>query len=116
MTVAARLILAWSLLVGTLAVVLWIWTSDRLPPSLISAVAFGSLLLAVYVQLRKPHEPEVRLVPDISLGPVLLGLGVATMLNGVALGLWLVYAGAGITALGVAVLAQELRASREVRR
>jgi hypothetical protein len=115
MTIPAAAILAWGLLLGALAVVLWLWTPDRLPPSLISGAAFAALLLAAYLQLRKPREPPVRMVTDISVGPVLLGLGVAAMLNGIAFGLWLVLAGAGLSGLGAIVLAGELLAVRRAR-
>jgi hypothetical protein len=115
MTLAATVILAWGILVGVFAVVLWVWTPDRLPPSLLSGVAFAALLLAAYLQLRRPGEPPVRLVADLSVGPVLLGLGAAMMLNGVAFGLWLVLAGAGVFAVGLVALLGELRSARRAR-
>jgi hypothetical protein len=116
MTLAARILAAWGLLVGVIAVVAWIWTSDRLPPSLLTAVACASLLLAAYVQVRKPREPAIRYVTDVSLGPVVLALGAAVMLNGVAFGYWLVLAGVGVGVVGLAVLVGELASGREAHR
>jgi hypothetical protein len=112
---AAVPMFAWAAFLTVLAVVLWFWTSDALPP----AVFTGSAAIAwaagfVALATRRPLR-RVRAAPDLSVASALVAFAVAMLVLGALLGRWLVYLGAGTLLVGLGGVARELRAQRRVR-
>jgi hypothetical protein len=120
-TRAAVPLLAYAGLVGVLAVVLWVWDSDPLPPALLGAAAVATAVTAgawgVHGRrIARAGAADVRAVPDLSAATALLGFALPTMLVGLKLGLYLVYIGGGVTALCLGGLMREALAVRRARR
>lgn len=103
------------LVLAALAVVGWAWSRSVLPPAVFTGQAVACFAAATVLGGRAWREQE-RFLPDRSYGILGLGVGAATMLNGVALGRWLVLIGAGITAFGLVGLFRELFAARGLMR
>ena len=112
---AALPLLAWAALLTVLTIVLWLWTSDELPPALFAgaaAISWTAGIVALFV--RRPRS-AVHVAPDLSLAGALLAFGVAALVLGALVGPWLVLIGAGIVLLALGGLAREWRAQRRVR-
>jgi hypothetical protein len=109
-----KFVLGFAAWLSILAAVLWVWSSDELPPALLSAAAAATWLLGGWLALRRRRR-ELRLIPDLSLPTVLLALGAAAAANGAVFGLWLILIGAGLAALGLAGVLRELAAARRAR-
>ena len=95
-----------ALWLGALSALLWVWTHDDLAPALLSGTAVAIGLVALYGAARG-DAPVARLLPDSSLPVVVLVVGLAMMLNGLAFGLWLILIGAEIALLGAIGLVGE---------
>ncbi|HZA89609.1 MAG TPA: hypothetical protein VE401_05200 [Solirubrobacterales bacterium] len=93
-----------ALWMGTLSVVLWLWSSDHLPPALLTGAAVALALIALYVAVRSEEAPATRTLAESSLPTVLIAFGLAMALNGLAFGLFLILIGAEVVALGIAGL------------
>jgi heme A synthase len=110
----------YALLIGITSAVLWAWTSDTLPPALLSggALAFAVIAAIVAIRGRRLDErgelPEAkdRPVPDLSFATVAIGLGIINVVVGLYLGLYLILIGAAILGFGVAGLIRETLAER----
>jgi hypothetical protein len=98
---------------GALAAMLWVWTSDDLPPALLTGAAAALAVLALYAVARGAEPPAQRLLPESSLPTAVLAFGLAVMLNGLAFGLWLVLIGVEIALMGIAGLLSELWTRRK---
>jgi hypothetical protein len=114
MSRAALPLLGWAALLTVLTVVLWIWTSDDLPPAIFSGAAGIAWLVGLYaLTLRRP--PPVRATPDLSLASVLVAIAVVMLVIGALVGPWLLLIGAGALITGLAGVTRELLAERRVR-
>jgi hypothetical protein len=104
-------ILSWAVPLAALAVILLIWTDETVPVLLLGGVAVATFALGVLVAVaRRPGAERGDGVPDLSLAPALVGFALAAMLVGAEGGLWLVWVGGGMLALGLAgVLRERLR-------
>ncbi len=104
-----------ALWMGTLSLVLWLWTSDDLPPALLTGTAVALALFAIYAATAREATGPRRLARS-SLPTVVIVFGLAMALNGLTFGLFLILIGAEVAALGVAGLVlqmlNERRASR----
>lgn len=116
----------WSCLLALLLAGNWIWTGDG-----IQAAEFGlatvlivasalALTLASRESIRRgpPERPErIRLqtVPDLCLGALLVPVGIAATLFGVAFGHFAIYFGVALLLLAWGRVAIELRAERRTR-
>lgn len=113
-----RLAAAWmgglALWMGALSLVLWLWSSDDLPPALLSGAAVALGVIAIYAAATREIAGERRLARS-SLPTVVLVIGLAMALNGLTFGLFLVLIGAEVTALGAAGLIAQLVAERRAR-
>jgi hypothetical protein len=113
---AGTAVAVWSGFLAALALLLAIWVpGDELANLLLWGAALAAATLAVVLTIvarRAPAEPKLLAVPDLSLGAVLIALGLIAMLVAGAAGLWLLYIGAGLLAFGAANLVRELRAAR----
>jgi hypothetical protein len=93
--------------IGILSLVLWLWTSDDLPPALLSGAAVALALIAVFAATVS-EEAGPRTLARSSLPTVVLVFGLAMALNGLAFGLFLILIGAEVAALGLAGLVLQL--------
>jgi hypothetical protein len=116
MKIAALWIGGLGLWMGTLSLVLWLWTRDDLPPALLSGAAVALALLAAFAATRRDEAPESRRVAMSSLPTVVLVFGLAMALNGLAFGLFLILIGAEVAALGLAGLIAQFVAERRTTR
>lgn len=109
----------WLSIVGVvlaaIAIVGWVWSESVLPPAVFTGQAVVCLGAALVLELRRERERPLR-IPDLSYSTSAVGIGAATMLNGVAFGLWLVLIGAGIVAFGLGGLLREHLAARRAER
>ena len=112
---AAIPLLVWAALLTTLAGVLWIWTSNDLPPAIFSGAAGIAWLIGLYGLLRPPALARIRMAPDLSLPSALVAFAVVMLVLGALVGRWLVFLGAGVLVIALAGLARELRAERRLR-
>jgi hypothetical protein len=111
MRIAAMWMGGLALWMGTLSLVLWLWTSDDLPPALLTGAAVALALIALYAAI-VPEAAGSRRLATSSLPTVVLVLGLAMMLNGLTFGLFLILIGAEVAALGVAGLVAQFVAER----
>jgi peptidoglycan/LPS O-acetylase OafA/YrhL len=109
-------ILAWAVLLAALAAMLWIWTEDAIPIAMLGGAAVATAALGLVAALRRRRREGLRAVPDLSLATALVGVALAAMLAGAEAGLWLVYVGGGLLALGAGGVARELLAARRAAR
>jgi hypothetical protein len=112
---AAVPLFLWAGLLTVLTVVLWVWTSDELPPAIFSAAAGVAWLVGFYALVRHAPAPAVRATPDLSLASVMVAVAVAMLVIGALVGPWLVLIGAGALVIGLGGVARELLAQRRVR-
>jgi hypothetical protein len=112
---AAIPLLVWAALLTTLAVILWVWTSDDLPPAIFSGAAGIAWLVGLYGLLRGRALARVHMAPDLSLPSALAALAIAMLVLGALIGRWLVFVGAGVLVIALAGVARELRAERRWR-
>jgi hypothetical protein len=110
-------LLVWATLLTVLAAVLWVWSSDHLPPAIFSAAAGVAWLVGLYAVLRPGRRPRLRVRPelDLSFSSVLVALAIAMLVVGALVGEWLILIGAGVLAAGLIGVARELRAERRYR-
>ncbi len=110
----AAFLLGWAAWLGALSGMLWIWSSDRLAPFLLSMAAIAVALIGLFVAIRPaPDSSGPRAIVAFSLPTVVLALGIGAILNGLFAGLWLIYLGAEIALFGLAGVARELYAARD---
>jgi len=111
-------LLVWATLLTVLAAVLWVWSSDHLPPAIFSAAAGVAWLVGLYALLRPGRRLRLRVRPpelDLSFSSVLVALAVAMLVLGALVGEWLILIGAGVLVAGLIGVARELRAERRYR-
>jgi hypothetical protein len=114
---AAVPLLVWATLLTVLAAVLWVWSTDHLPPAIFSAAAGVAWLVGLYAVLRPGRRPRLRVRPelDLSFSSVLVAIALAMLVLGALVGEWLVLIGAGVLLAGLIGIAREIRAERRYR-
>jgi hypothetical protein len=114
---AAVPLLAWATLLTVLAAVLWVWSTDHVPPAIFSAGAGVAWLVGLYAVLRPGRRPRLRVRPelDLSFSSVLVAIALAMLVLGALVGEWLVLIGAGALLAGLIGVAREIRAERRYR-
>jgi hypothetical protein len=112
---AAVPVLAWAAFLSVLTTVLWLWTSDPLPPSLFSGAAGIAWAIGLYLLLRPRRVHGIRRVPDLSMATVLVAVAVTLLAVGAVVGLWLLLIGAGTFVLAAGGVGRELLAQRRLR-
>jgi hypothetical protein len=109
----------WLVAVGcvlaAVAVVGWFWSESVLPPAVFTGEAVACIVLGL-VLARRAIVERARAIPDLSYSIIALGIGGAMMLNGIVLGRWLLYIGAGLTTFGLGGLVREQLAARRALR
>jgi hypothetical protein len=110
-------LLVWATLLTVLAAVLWVWSSDHLPPAIFSGAAGVAWIVALYAAVRPGKRPRLRVRPelDLSFPSVLLAFAIAMLVLGALVGEWLVLIGAGALVVGLIGIGRELRAERRYR-
>jgi hypothetical protein len=127
--------LAWGLLVGASAGLLWAWsyglphgggacssaTCVALPalaPALLTAAAAASAVLGLVLLARRADgiDRARRPVADQSMATAVVAIGIGLVALGGAVGSWLVYIGLGVAAAGLGGVVREALAMRELRR
>lgn len=108
---------AWATLLTVLAAVLWVWSSDHVPPGILTGAAGIAWLVGLYALLRPGERPRLRVRPelDLSFPSVLVALAIAMLLAGTLFGEWLLLIGAGALVAGLLGVARELHAERRYR-
>jgi formate hydrogenlyase subunit 3/multisubunit Na+/H+ antiporter MnhD subunit len=106
-------------------VINWIWTSDTIQVGTFAfacAVVFASALGLIAAGRRKalrrgpPESSDVpEAIPVASLSSVLVAVGVASIVFGLAFGHFLIYFGAGLLVVSLGGVARELVAERRLR-
>ncbi|MDQ3850931.1 MAG: hypothetical protein M3296_10015, partial [Actinomycetota bacterium] len=113
----SRPIVAWGLamaVLGALNVTVFAPGGPRSPALLFGIAGFMVLLGALlWLSGRDTSPPEVAgALPTVSPPAACLGVGLVLLALGAAVGPWLVWMGGGVTLVGAAGLARELRAQR----
>jgi hypothetical protein len=118
-------VLVWAGLLFVLFVGNWIWDAKTVNAAeaafaavIIFAAAFA-LWLARHESIRRgppPPHTTVEASPSMSLGAVLAGLGVGSILFGIVWAQFLFFFGIGLFVVGLGRLAIELRSERASRR
>ena len=115
---------AWGTLLVALLTLNWIWTGDAIQVGTFGFAALAILSLAAGLiraapEARHRGAPEPRLepepIPQMSLGALMAGLAVASIVLGLAFGHFAIYFGVGLLALALGRIALELRAQRRWR-
>jgi hypothetical protein len=122
---AALPLLAWGTLLVVLMTLNWIWTGDAIQVgsfAFAAAVVLGGGLLAIALWPRealrrgdppRPVGPEA--IPTSSAGAVMVAIGFASVMFGLAFGRFLIYFGAGLVVTALGVLWREHKSEREAR-
>jgi hypothetical protein len=121
-TVPWRLFTAVGVLVGVIAAIYWFTAYEDAGSVLLALSAVLATWTGTYLwlQLRQSHraagettavaEPEAHAYqPHASVWPFAIGLGAATLLNGLVLGIWVVVPGGALMALGVGGFIRQTR-------
>ncbi|HEY8523563.1 MAG TPA: cytochrome c oxidase subunit 4 [Acidimicrobiales bacterium] len=108
-----RVFLAVGAFVGLLAVIYWFTAYEDAGTALLVVAAVLGLWCGAYLWLQhRPRpgkgapdaaggEPPVGWLPHASVWPFAIGLGTATVFNGLVLGIWVIVPGAALLALGI---------------
>jgi hypothetical protein len=118
-------LLAWSLLLGVLLTINWIWTNDTIQVGLFAFAVLSILTWALTLAAasrgrairRGAPEPrdEPEAVTEASLGAVLFAIAIASIVFGLAFGRFLIYFGGGLLIFAVGLVIREQRAARRAR-
>jgi hypothetical protein len=112
---AAVPLLGWAAFLTVLTVVLWLWTSDPLPPSLFSGAAVLAWALGLYLLVRPgTRRPPARRLPELSLSAAVIAVGLTLLAVGAVVGVWLVLIACGVLVLGLGLAGREQLAARRV--
>ncbi len=132
-----RVFLAVGTFVGVVAVIYWFTSYEEAGTALLALAAVLSLWCGVYLWLQQRPRPDqaprpapggvsseaearaeaggastggtAAYLPHASVWPFAIGLGAATVLNGLVLGTWVIVPGAALMALGVGGFVRQTR-------
>lgn len=119
-------LLVWGSLIALLLALCWVWTGDTIQVASFGFTVVTVIGWVVVLTLRRPRqalrrgppeplqEPEA--VPSASFGSVLLAVGAASAVFGLAFGHFLIYFGAGVMVVALGAIVREHRAERRARR
>jgi hypothetical protein len=100
-------VLVWALLLSGLTLGQLAFMAETYSYGLLGGAALLALLLGSLLLARRPQVERGRFVPELSYPAVALGLGLAGVVVGLALGLWLLLPGLGLAVLGAGALLRE---------
>jgi hypothetical protein len=114
-----RVFLVIGAFVAVLAIVYWFTAYEDAGTTALALAAVLSLWCGAYLWLQQrprpeeplggPQEPAAAYLPHASVWPFAIGLGAATVLNGLVLGIWVVVPGAALMALGIGGFIRQTR-------
>lgn len=114
--VPLRVFLAVGAFVALLAVVYWFTSYEDAGTAMLALAAVLALWCGTYLWLQqrpRAHQPAgdsgPAYLPHASVWPFAIGLGAATILNGLVLGIWVIVPGAALLALGVGGFVRQTR-------
>lgn len=108
-------VVAWAAWLTILAAGLVAWTpGDWVQWAPFAAAAAAAWGTGIALLLRRRRLSITRVIPDFSPGAVLVAVGVAAVVQGASLGVWLVYVGGGMVSVGLGVALKETLAARRV--
>jgi cobalamin synthase len=95
--------------VALLAIVYWYTSYEEAGTALLALAAVLSLWCGAYLWLQQRPRSDrtaagadtTAYLPHASVWPFAIGLGAATVLNGLVLGIWVIVPGAALMALGI---------------
>jgi uncharacterized membrane protein YfcA len=116
-TVPWRVFLVVGGFVAVLAIVYWFTSYEEAGTALLALASVLSLWCGAYLWLQQRPRPErseaapaaAAYLPHASVWPFAIGLGAATVLNGLVLGIWVIVPGAALMALGVGGFVRQTR-------
>lgn len=103
---------AWAAWLGALALMLLIWSSSHVEPALLGGGAVLVALLGAFCRLAPDRQSASRVVPQSSIGAIVLAAGLALAAFGLTAGLWLILVGAEAALFGAGLLLRERRGDR----
>jgi Cytochrome c oxidase subunit IV len=115
-----RVFVAIAAIVALMAVVYWLVADEEYSGVVLLALTVGLtgwVALYLWLGLRgegptapeAPAEVHEHYLPHASLWPFAIGLGAATLANGLVLGLWVIVPGAALMALGLGGFVRQTR-------
>jgi uncharacterized membrane protein HdeD (DUF308 family) len=116
-----RVFLAVGGFVAVLAIVYWFTSYEEAGTALLALASVLSLWCGTYLWLQRRPRPAgadagsapagdtTAYLPHASVWPFAIGLGAATILNGLVLGIWVIVPGAALMALGIGGFVRQTR-------
>jgi cobalamin synthase len=105
--------------VAVLAIVYWFTSYEEAGTALLALASVLSLWCGAYLWLQQRPRPDqpgagaapapAAYLPHASVWPFAIGLGAATILNGLVLGIWVIVPGAALMALGIGGFVRQTR-------
>lgn len=105
-------VLVWAFFLTGLTAAQLAFMTEPYSYGLLGGAALMTLLLGIFLLVRRRPGEGQRFVPDLSYATVALGVGVAAAVVGAPFGPWLVLPGLGMLSLGAGGLVREYRAER----
>jgi hypothetical protein len=102
----------WGALLALLGLVLALFSPPQYEWALLAGAALGLAPLAAIMLVPGRGAEGRRVLPETSLPTVVVAAGIAVLAVGLAAGIWLIGIGIEVLALGIFLLARELRAQR----
>jgi hypothetical protein len=111
------IVLIWAAWLTALAALLFAWTpGDWVQWLPFASAAAAAWAVGLVLLVRRGRPAVTRVILDFSPGAAVVAIGVAALAQGASLGVWLVYAGAGLVAVGLGTTLRETLAARRTRR
>lgn len=113
-TVVWRVFAGIGVFVVVLAIVYWFTSYEDAGSVLLLLSAVLGLWFGAFLWLQQrgasdPTEPDTGYLPHASIWPLLIGLGAASIANGLVLGIWVIVPGVGALAFGIAGFVRQSR-------
>lgn len=119
-------VLVWGTILAVALALVSVWTGRGIVVGVAGFAVGATFATALAVILLRPREalrrgppepsPEPRAVASASVGSVLLAIGAAALVYGLAFGRFLIFFGAGLMVVATAILAREKLAQRRALR
>jgi uncharacterized membrane protein YfcA len=116
-TVPWRVFLGVGAFVLVLGAIYWATAYEESGTVMLIVAAVLSLWIAAYLWLRtrspdaepRPPDEAAHYLPHASVWPFAIGLGAATLANGLVLGVWLIVPGAALMVMGIVGFVRQTR-------
>ena len=116
-TVVWRVFAGMGAFVVVIAILYWFTSYEDAGSVLLVLSAVLGLWFGTFLWLQQrgasdptdPTEPDTGYLPHASIWPLLIGLGAASIANGLVLGIWVIVPGVGALAFGIAGFVRQSR-------